>query len=263
MPPQLTIALVAASWLGLTAAAGGQDAAAFALIDQPLGWGAARDACRSQFGGDLASVHSAAEQAAIGGLCATATDYGTEGSDTAANNHYKACWIGLTDGAQEGAWQWSDSTPLGYTKWWELRPPFTAKNMRPPHAVPGTQPNGLDGSGEDGAVLWYAEVDAAQGGPSWDWVDVCSADSSQTCTLRGIHTHPVVCRRGAAGTGGGGGEKGSNVMVWVGGSVVLIALLAAVGYFVVPAVLRRVGMQQPLLTIAGEASEDGGDSMAP
>lgn len=60
-------------------------------------WQAAREACRARFNGDLASVHTAQEQNAVGLLCSGASNYGTEGAETAEDNHYKACWIGLSD----------------------------------------------------------------------------------------------------------------------------------------------------------------------
>ena len=52
-------------------------------------WQAAREACRTRFNGDLASVRSH-EQNVVGLLCDGA-NYGTEGEETAEQNHYKAC----------------------------------------------------------------------------------------------------------------------------------------------------------------------------
>ena len=99
MPLAATVGWVAASTL--LARAGGQSSteADFVRIDTPLTWTAARDACQTQYNGDLASIRSVEEQAAIGRVCGAATSlgYGTEGTETAADNHYKACWIGLTD----------------------------------------------------------------------------------------------------------------------------------------------------------------------
>lgn len=69
----------------------------FVLVDEPLMWQAARDTCRKQFHGDLASVHSRQEQDEVGSICSNASSYGTEGTDTAEANFYKACWIGLSD----------------------------------------------------------------------------------------------------------------------------------------------------------------------
>jgi hypothetical protein len=53
----------------------------------------------------------------------------------------------------EGVWQWADGSAVSYTNWWQLGP-GEVKNMRPPNAIPDTQPNGLEGAGEDGAVAW-------------------------------------------------------------------------------------------------------------
>ena len=69
-------------------------------MNEALSWSDANAACLAK-GLQLASVHSAAENA----LLVTA----------AAGN---SVWIGGTDAASEGTWEWSPSgTPLMYTKW--------------------------------------------------------------------------------------------------------------------------------------------------
>jgi len=72
----------------------------YTLMNEALSWSDANAACLAK-GLQLASVHSAAENA----LLVTA----------AAGN---SVWIGGTDAASEGTWEWSPSgTPLMYTKW--------------------------------------------------------------------------------------------------------------------------------------------------
>ena len=61
-------------------------------------WSAARATCVSR-GGDLASIHSAAENAAAFALVPQG----------------ESAWIGLTDSAQEGTWVWVDGTPYDFT----------------------------------------------------------------------------------------------------------------------------------------------------
>ena len=71
----------------------------YTLMNEALSWSDANAACLAK-GMQLASVHSAAENA----LLVTAT----------AGNSY--VWIGGTDAASEGTWKWSPSgTPLSYT----------------------------------------------------------------------------------------------------------------------------------------------------
>ena len=59
-------------------------------------WEAARDFCRQNYY-DLASVHCAEQQELAASACTSA-----------------ACWIGLSDIASEGNFQWSDSSPFDY-----------------------------------------------------------------------------------------------------------------------------------------------------
>ena len=63
-------------------------------------WAAGRAACQS-LGGDLASIHSAAENDAV----------------RAVVPHTTAAWIGATDAVSEGTWRWSDGTPWDYSNW--------------------------------------------------------------------------------------------------------------------------------------------------
>jgi len=62
-------------------------------------WADAEDVCKARQM-SLASIHSEAEQAFV-----FATVEGL------------SCWLGLTDAAQEGEWQWSDDTPVDYLNW--------------------------------------------------------------------------------------------------------------------------------------------------
>ena len=77
----------------------------YTLMHGTVSWAAADAACQAA-GLQLASVHSAAQNA----LLVTA----------AAGNRV---WIGGTDAAREGAWVWSPSnTPLSYTNWYPGEP---------------------------------------------------------------------------------------------------------------------------------------------
>jgi len=67
-------------------------------------WSEAEDACRF-YGLTLASIHSQQEQDFVTDL--------TGGRQS---------WIGLTDAATEGEWQWSDGTPADYLNWREGEP---------------------------------------------------------------------------------------------------------------------------------------------
>jgi hypothetical protein len=64
-----------------------------------ISWMNARTQCLAS-GGDLASIHSAQQNAAV---------------QTAAGG--SNAWIGLSDSQTEGVWLWSDGTPFGYSNW--------------------------------------------------------------------------------------------------------------------------------------------------
>jgi hypothetical protein len=72
----------------------------FVYISTVQPWVAHRAACQA-LGGDLASIHSAAENAAV----------------LAVIPQSAAPWIGATDAVSEGTWRWSDGTPWDYSNW--------------------------------------------------------------------------------------------------------------------------------------------------
>jgi Lectin C-type domain len=69
-------------------------------------WAAGRAACQS-LGGDLASIHSAAENAAVWAI---------------VSQRGGQAWIGGNDAVGEGTWRWSDGTPWDYSNWWPNQP---------------------------------------------------------------------------------------------------------------------------------------------
>ncbi|XP_033126387.1 macrophage mannose receptor 1-like, partial [Anneissia japonica] len=77
-----------------------------------LTWLDARQACLSM-GGDLASFHSAAEEAYI---LSRFTPIDQE------NAYWLGYWIGLNDQVIEGGFEWSDNTPVDYTNWGDGEP---------------------------------------------------------------------------------------------------------------------------------------------
>ena len=64
-------------------------------------WAAARAYCQGINGGDLASIPDQETNELIMSLLPQSGTY----------------WIGGTDAASEGVWQWSDGTPWVYTNW--------------------------------------------------------------------------------------------------------------------------------------------------
>ena len=64
----------------------------------------AQAACR-KLGGDLAIIHSAAENDAA--------------KEAAGGTR---AWIGLNDKTNEGKWYWPDNSPASYTSWWRGEP---------------------------------------------------------------------------------------------------------------------------------------------
>ena len=73
----------------------------FTYHSSPKSWEAARADCMAR-GGDLASIHSAAENQQAFEL--------SRGGNM---------WLGLNDRAAEGKWKWSDGTPMDYKRWSE------------------------------------------------------------------------------------------------------------------------------------------------
>ena len=76
----------------------------FVYVDQDLSWEDARAHCRANYH-DLASIHSASENAKVDALCPD------------------RCWIGGSDEAREGTWTWSDGTAWDYQNWYSDQPP--------------------------------------------------------------------------------------------------------------------------------------------
>ncbi|WP_168215735.1 CARDB domain-containing protein [Roseimaritima ulvae] len=74
------------------------DGSRYTLTDQSAGWDAVRAEAQAA-GGDLVSIDSLAENELIHG--------------TLGGSH----WIGFTDQASEGTYQWSDGSPVTFTRW--------------------------------------------------------------------------------------------------------------------------------------------------
>jgi len=68
-------------------------------------WAQAEDVCNARQM-SLASIHSEMEQAFVHAMT--------------AEGHF--CWIGFSDAAKEGRWQWSDGTPVDYLNWDPMQP---------------------------------------------------------------------------------------------------------------------------------------------
>ena len=75
-------------------------APSFKFFPQKLDWFDARSVCVS-LGGDLASIHSEEETAAISAILPSA-------------DWYSYAWIGMQDVIENGEWLWCDGTPMDY-----------------------------------------------------------------------------------------------------------------------------------------------------
>ena len=80
----------------------------------PLAWSAAENHCVTEFGGHLASFHSADEYNTV-----------TSGL-TAAHGAYPKGWIGLTDGGDGGTFEWSDGSSVVWTSNHHISPLYRA-----------------------------------------------------------------------------------------------------------------------------------------
>ncbi|CAH0373266.1 unnamed protein product [Pelagomonas calceolata] len=70
----------------------------FVYVDQEMSWTDAREYCRTHHH-DLASIHSASENAEVAALCPV------------------WCFLGGSDVDQEGTWTWSDGSAWAYENW--------------------------------------------------------------------------------------------------------------------------------------------------
>ena len=75
----------------------------FVYVSQSMYWSDAQAYCRTNYH-DLASIHSASENAEVDALCPY------------------DCWIGGSDVAQEGTWTWSDGSAWDYQNWGNGQP---------------------------------------------------------------------------------------------------------------------------------------------
>ena len=103
----------------------------FVYHSEPASWEGARAVCQAE-GGDLASIHTEAENAVAYELSAG-----------------QSVWLGLTDAAEEGVWTWSDGSPLDYT-------PSAGEGFRYDN----------HGGDEDCAGFWSGRWGTAEGGPA-------------------------------------------------------------------------------------------------
>ena len=74
--------------------------AQFSFVPNVGSWSNGRTQCQAR-GGDLASIHSAAEDSAARAPVPSGS----------------SAWIGLSDSTTEGSYVWVDETPLDYINW--------------------------------------------------------------------------------------------------------------------------------------------------
>ena len=155
-------------------------------------WHAARDTCRER-GGDLASIHSAAEN-----------------DEAYALGRGQEVWLGLNGEEREDVWVWSDGSPMDYRHW-----------------APG-EPNNYDGD-EDCGGYWSGRAMASPEKPKgWDSLGgkaSCSAKYPFIC--RRCKAKPADEKTDEADEKTAeADETGSIVGIVVGTVVGLVALLA-------------------------------------
>ena len=71
------------------------------MVSSAKDWNEARSHCQGTNGGDLASIPDMETNEVVLSLISDSGMY----------------WIGGTDAASEGVWQWADGTPWSFTNW--------------------------------------------------------------------------------------------------------------------------------------------------
>ena len=173
-----------------SALGGSEDDMMFSYFPGPATHASARAACQA-LGGDLASIHSAEENAAAFAL--------TGGKSTR---------IGLTDAAAEGTFVWDDGTPLDYEAWnW---------NSGEPNSYGGDEDcvGYLQGEGD----RWH-DIRCDITSDRTDLGYICRSPS------------PVGTTTASDDDGSSGGNGGANAASAgiIGGAVAGVAVLAAIG----------------------------------
>ena len=131
----------------------------FSFHSSPKSWHAAREDCLSR-GGDLASIHSEAENREAFAL--------TGGRDT---------WLGLNGEEDEYNYVWSDGTPMDYHGW-----------------APGEPNNCCEPTDdEDCGGYWSGRNDVEGTGPSWDSMyggESCGGELAYICSFEAGRDRP-------------------------------------------------------------------------
>ena len=79
----------------------------YSYVREAKSWADARAYCQAS-GGELASIHSAEDNAEVYALIQRNSDF------HASHGRYPGTWIGFNDKAREGTWVWSDGSPTDY-----------------------------------------------------------------------------------------------------------------------------------------------------
>ena len=133
-----------------------EDGSNFVGVHLEVGWHDAREYCRTHYH-DLASIHSAAENALVASVCAE-----THRTDASVDEDI-ACYIGYNDIAEEGRWQWTDASPNDFA---HFDDPI------------GTILEGTGGPTQNFGLILPAGASVGEG--VGDWADAAYTEGSQS-----------------------------------------------------------------------------------
>ena len=108
----------------------------YKMVSSGRDWDGARAYCQGTSGGDLASIPDQETNEVVSNLLSGSGVY----------------WLGGTDAASEGAWQWADGTPWGYTNW-RSGQPNDIENTENHLAMGGS--NGLWSDQPETKNIWF------------------------------------------------------------------------------------------------------------
>jgi len=159
----------------------------YKFFAESLSWTAAKQRCEAM-GGRLPIVESAAENDFL-------VQMANKGFPKAGRTGMEAIWLGMTDSAKEGSWQWIDESSLTYSNWFK------------------NQPNNKQNN-EDFGILWLSD---GKSHPVGQWCD--QPDTSAQ------HSLAFICEWDEPAIQTNAGDPVRTNSIWVGDKGEILTIL--------------------------------------